>query len=107
MQSLCVVDVLGATGDYTVFNDDFETVGFLNMKDTSARRTGPDYGNDRPFPNFGNSSLWEASNSELSSVLGDIVGQIAAQLKTGEEIDNDPEFEEFDEGGVDGSVSIK
>ena len=88
MQTLFVVDVQGATGDYTVFNDDFETVGFMNMRDTSEARTEEDYGDDRPFPNFRESSLWEASNFELSSVLKEIVEQISAQLDTGEEIDS-------------------
>ncbi|MFI5452225.1 hypothetical protein ACHMWN_08720 [Pedobacter sp. UC225_61] len=79
-QSLFVVDVQGATGDYTVFNDDFETVGYMNMRDTSEPRTEPDYGDDRPFPNFNDSSLWEASNIELGYVLKEIVEQIAEQL---------------------------
>lgn len=84
-QSLFVVDVQGATGDYTVFNDDFETVGYMNMRDTNEVRTEPDYGEDRPFPNFSDSSLWEASNMELGYVLKEIVEQISAQLDEGEE----------------------
>lgn len=82
MQTLFVVDVMGATGEFTVFNDDFETVGFMNMRDISPQRTEPDYGDDRPFPNFGDSSLWEASNSELSFVLKEIVEQIDEQLSS-------------------------
>ena len=96
MQSLFVVDVLGATGDFTVFNDDFETVGFIYMRDTTPPQTETDYGDYRPFPNFGDSSFWEASSSELTSVLKDIIEQIAAQLDTCVEIDDDTDFEDID-----------
>lgn len=95
MQTLFVVDVQGATGDYTVFNDDFQTVGFMNMRDMRDALTEPDYGDDMPHANFGDSSLWEASNTELSSVLKEIVEQISAQLDTGEEIDSGQDFNEF------------
>jgi len=81
MQTLFVVDVQGATGDYTVFNDDFQTVGFMNMRDTRDALTEPDYGDDQSQANFGDSSLWEASNTELSSVLKEIVEQISSQLE--------------------------
>lgn len=95
LQSLFVVDVLGATGDFTVFNDDFETVGFIHMRDLNPPRTELDYGDNRPFPNFGDSSLWEASNTELSLVLKDIVEQIADQIDNGNYI-YDQDFEDID-----------
>lgn len=94
-QSLFVVDVQGATGDFTVFNDNFETVGFINMKDTGVTGSDPDSGDERPFPNFGDSSLWEASNIGLTSALREIIEQIAAQLGTGEKIDAYQNLAEF------------
>jgi len=101
MQTLFVVDVQGATGDFTVFNDDFQTVGFMNMRDMNAPGTEPDYGDDLPPANFGDSSLWEASNNELSSVLREIVEQISAQLDKGEEIGPEQDLEEFSDNGFD------
>ncbi|MBB2143980.1 hypothetical protein GM921_00655 [Pedobacter sp. LMG 31464] len=62
----------------------------MNMRDTSQPRTEPDYGDDRPFPNFNDNSLWEASNMELGYVLKEIVEQIAEQLDEGE----DPNLEQ-------------
>ena len=78
---LFVVDVLGATGVYSVYNSDFEAVGFMNMK-TVQGSTEPDYGDGRPFPNFSDPSLWEAKGELVEKYLNQILGQIALQIDT-------------------------
>ncbi|RZK60227.1 MAG: hypothetical protein EOO91_02275 [Pedobacter sp.] len=81
LQTLFVVDVMGATGEFTVFNDDFETVGFMNMRGATSELTDLIYDSDWCFPNFSDSSRWEASNHELDMVLEEIIAQIAEELE--------------------------
>lgn len=79
LHQLFVVDVMGATGDFSVYNENFEVVGVMNMKKI-YERTEPDYGDDRPFPNFGDATLWEGSGELVETYLNQIIGQISLQL---------------------------
>jgi hypothetical protein len=81
LHRLFVVDVLGATGDYSVYNSDFEVAGFMNMKAVQGS-TEPDYGDSRPFPNFSDPLLWEAKGELVETYLNQILGQISLQIET-------------------------
>lgn len=83
MQSVFVVDVQGATGDFTVFDDDFNIIGYMCMRETGAP-VEEESEEERPFPDFSDCSLWQASNSQLGSVLHQIIAQIAAQMAEGD-----------------------
>jgi hypothetical protein len=79
LHKLFVVDVMGATGDFSVFNEDFELVGGMNMKSLDSR-TEADYGDDRPFPNFREPAMWEARGELVDAYLNQILGQITLQM---------------------------
>ncbi|RZK43336.1 MAG: hypothetical protein EOO90_03495 [Pedobacter sp.] len=79
LHRLFVVDVMGATGDFSVYNEDFELLGAMNMKKV-FERTDPDYGDDRPHPNFSDSGAWEATGELVQTYLNQIVGQVSLQI---------------------------
>ena len=81
MQSLFVVDVQGATGNFTVFDDDFNTVGYMWMREDDAQGVEGDMEGEPPHPDFTDWSLWAASNDKLRAVLYQIVTQVAEQIK--------------------------
>lgn len=102
-QTLRVQDVLGATGDYTIFNEDFEQIGW--MSPGSLPPTNPDgtlvnpedtdgyYGD--AYPDFSNESIWEAAPVALKPYLPEILRKVLEQINLNikpDEVDiNDPE----------------
>lgn len=76
-QSLYVVDVMGATGIFTVFDADFGTVGYLSMKEEVPLDLLTEEDMQTPLVNFNDSSLWTASNDTLASVMHEIIAQIS------------------------------
>lgn len=87
-QNLRVQDVLGATGDYTIFNEDFMQLGW--MSPVSLPPANPDgtpvdpddtdgyYG--EPYPDFNNESIWEIAPEELKPYLGEILSKVREQM---------------------------
>jgi hypothetical protein len=92
-QNLRVQDVLGATGDYTIFNEDFERVGGISP--VSRPPTNPDgtlvdpedmdgfYG--EPYPDFTNESIWEVYPEELKPYLPEILSKVLEQINSNTE----------------------
>lgn len=95
-QNLRVQDVLGATGDYTIFAEDFQRIGW--MSPVSLPPTNPDgtlvnpedmegfYG--EVYPDFNNESIWEVQPEELKPYLGEILSKVREQMN-----DNSETFE--------------
>lgn len=79
LQKLFVVDVLGVSGDFSVYDSDFEFLGVMNMKPLAEPLEGG-YGDEHPRPNFRDAGLWEASGELVETYLNQIVGQISMQL---------------------------
>lgn len=80
---LRIVDVLGCTGDYSVFNENFENLGFFFTEDDVY---------------FGDASSWQTNQDGLKPYLEEIVRKIENKVhKSGSEnIDpNDPLNMEF------------
>jgi len=80
-QKLFVVDVMGATGDYSVFNQDFEYLGELYMFATEEEE---DYGIFAE-PDWSSPNKWTASTKLLKPYLKRIVELIHGSLKKGVE----------------------
>lgn len=92
-QTLRVQDVMGATGDYTIFNEDFEKIGYLSAGATPP--TNPDGSlvnpedmdsfNDEVYVDFSNPSIWQISPDELKPYMNEILEKVQ------EDIDNNAE----------------
>ncbi len=79
LHRLFVDSGLGAIGDFTVFNEDFQKIGYLAMKSLEGSDK-TDYGDGRPYPNFSDGSLWEGKGELVETYLNQIVGQISLQI---------------------------
>jgi hypothetical protein len=79
LHKLFVVDVMGATGDFSVYNEDFELVGSMNMK-CRMPMEDDEFDDGRQFPNFKEPSMWEARGELVELYLNQILGQITLQL---------------------------
>ena len=97
-QTLRVQDVMGATGDYTIFNENFEAVGYLSASvspptNEDGSLVNPDdmegfY--DDVYADFTNPAIWNISPDELKPYLNEILNKVR------EDINNKYEPEEVD-----------
>lgn len=76
LRKVRVLDVMGATGDYSVFNEDFERLGTF-YTDGAV--------------NFSDISEWETNDELLKPYLDEIIHKIAEQIKIGEEDSINPD----------------
>ncbi|ETZ20175.1 DUF3606 domain-containing protein [Pedobacter sp. V48] len=89
-QNLRVQDVMGATGDYTLFNEDFETIGYLsagvspptNSDGSLVNRDDMDNFNDEVYVDFSNQSIWQISPDELKPYLNEILGKVMENINS-------------------------
>jgi hypothetical protein len=75
-ESLFVVDVLGATGEYSIFNRDFEYLGDMYMR---LSRVEEDYG-VFVMPDWSRPEKWKATAKLIRPYVKKIVEQIAASM---------------------------
>ena len=75
-EKLFVADVMGATGEYSIFNEDFEYLGDMYMP---ASREEEDYG-IFIFPDWSRPEKWKGTTKLIRPYVKKIVEQIAASL---------------------------
>jgi len=97
MQTLRIQDVLGMTGDYTIFNEDFEKIGQLSavsnpveVDEALASDEELDFYSDQVYADFSNEALWQILPEELKPHLSEILGKVL------EDINNKAETFEVD-----------
>lgn len=76
LKKLRVLDVMGATGDYSVFNEDFENLGTFYTEGAV---------------NFGNASEWVTNDEQLKPYLTEILIRIAEQIQNSDADSIDPD----------------
>jgi len=76
-QKLFIVDVLGATGDYSVFNQDFEYLGNMYM---FATKEEEDYG-IFPDADWSRPEAWRTSTQLLKPYLKRIIKEVRRTLE--------------------------
>lgn len=90
LQVLRVQDVRGATGDYTLFNEDFERIGYLSAgvsppTNADGSLVNPDdmeNFNDEVCVDFINPSIWQISPNELKPYLNEILGKVLEDINS-------------------------
>lgn len=89
-QTLRVQDVLGATGDYTIFNENFEAVGYLSAsisppKNEDGSLANPDYMDDfydEVYPDFSDPDIWQISPDEFKPYLNQILEKLQEDMNS-------------------------
>lgn len=89
-QTLRVQDVLGATGDYTIFNEDFEQIGYLsasispptNEDGSLINPNDMDEFYDEVYPDFSNPAIWHIHPNELKPYLNDILNKVREDINS-------------------------
>lgn len=87
-QNLRVQDVMGATGDYTIFNEDFEKVGYLsagvapptNADGSLVNPDDLDNFNDEVYVDFSNPNIWQISPEELKPYMNEILEKVQEDI---------------------------
>ena len=77
-QKLFLVDVLGATGDYSVFNQDFEYLGDLYMP---IGKVGDDHYDHSVFPDWSKPEKWRATTKLLRPYLEKMISLVGQSLE--------------------------
>lgn len=83
-QVLRVQDVLGATGDYTIFNEDFEKIGHISAslnpemtEDGTAQNPDTEnYYSDTVYADFRNPEIWQVYPEALKPYLNEILDKV-------------------------------
>ncbi|WP_448103481.1 DUF3606 domain-containing protein [Pedobacter panaciterrae] len=89
-QVLRVQDVMGATGDYTIFNEDFERIGYLSAgvsppTNADGSLVNPDDMDnfcDEVYADFSNPDIWQISPNELKPYLNEILGKVLEDINS-------------------------
>jgi len=89
-QHLRVQDVMGATGDYTIFNEDFEKLGYLSagvspaMNPDGSLVNPDDMDNfyDDVYADFSDPAIWQISPEELKPYLNEILEKVQEQINS-------------------------
>lgn len=90
MQNLRIQDVLGATGDYTIFNEDFQQIGWLSaVAEPPARLDvslldpdSTDFYSDQIYPNFNNPAIWQIEPEALKTYLPEILSKVLEEINS-------------------------
>nr|WP_068891234.1 DUF3606 domain-containing protein [Pedobacter panaciterrae] len=90
LQVLRVQDVMGATGDYTLFNEDFERIGYLsagvspptNADGSLVNPDDMDNFYDDVCVDFSNPGIWQISPDELKPYLNEILGKVLEDINS-------------------------
>jgi len=92
-QNLRVQDVLGATGDYTIFSENFEKIGGIfpftppptNRDGTLVDPEDMDGYYGEVYPDFNNESIWRVEPQELKPYLPEILNKVREQMNSNAE----------------------
>lgn len=87
-QDLRVQDVLGATGDYTIFNSDFESLGQISAvgvppsdEELADAAEDPEaFYSDHVYADFSNLRIWKAFPDSLELYLPELLEKISAEI---------------------------
>ncbi|MEJ2880966.1 DUF3606 domain-containing protein [Pedobacter sp. GR22-6] len=89
-QNLRIQDVLGATGDYTIFNEDFQQIGWLSavaeppveLDITLLDPDSTDFYSDQVYPNFNNPAIWQIEPEALKPYLDEILSKVLEEFNS-------------------------
>lgn len=85
-QDLRIQDVLGATGDYTIFDSDFKCLGCISAVGVPPTQEeladDPEaFYSDVVYPDFTNPAIWKASTEKLEPYLGRILEKVREEME--------------------------
>ncbi|MNY36775.1 hypothetical protein D3C86_1712840 [compost metagenome] len=89
VQRLRIQDVLGATGDYTIFNEEFERLGTLSTvapqpeQHPDGSLVNPDDMDDfsdEVYPDFSNANIWQIEPAALQPYINQIREKVLEEI---------------------------
>lgn len=84
-QDLRVQDVLGSTGDYTIFNEDFQCLGYISAVGIPFNEGRVVNELEAEYPDwvhadFSNPAIWKASTESLEPYMETLLEKVSAEI---------------------------